>query len=241
MKNELAKQEQAAPALTPMDMLQIAVDKGADIDQLTKLMDLQERWEANNAKKSFVDAMNAFKESPPELTKNKKVSFEKKDKTRTEYKHATLDQVSQVIGKALSKHGIFHRWDTDQIDGGLIRVTCVLTHKNGHSESTALQGSPDASGGKNNIQAVGSTVTYLQRYTLLAATGMAVHDQDDDGNGIIERISDEQAETLTGLAHEVEADLDKFCNFMGVSCIREITTRDFGKAMNALNKKRAAA
>jgi hypothetical protein len=53
----------------------------------------------------------------------------------------------------------------------------------GHSERTPLEASPDASGGKNGIQAVGSTVTYLQRYTLLSATGMAVQDQDDDGRG----------------------------------------------------------
>lgn len=66
----------------------------------------------------------------------------------------------------------------------MIRVTCVLTHSRGHSERVWLQAARDDSGNKNSIQAVGSTVTYLQRYTLLAATGMAVQDQrDDDGAG----------------------------------------------------------
>jgi hypothetical protein len=54
----------------------------------------------------------------------------------------------------------------------------------GHSEEGAvLEGAPDTSGSKNSIQAVGSTVSYLERYTLLAATGLAAKDQDDDGRG----------------------------------------------------------
>ena len=53
----------------------------------------------------------------------------------------------------------------------------------GHSESTTLQSPPDASGGKNSIQAIGSAVTYLSRYTLLAITGLATGENEDDGQG----------------------------------------------------------
>lgn len=176
-----AKDDLPSVEVTPMHMLQLAVQQGANVDQLTKLMDLQERFEATEARKAFVSALNKFKESPPSLTKNKAVDFQTQ-KGRTHYRHATLDNVSSIIGEALSKVGISHRWDTEQLEGGLIRVTCVLTHERGHSERTPLQAKPDESGNKNSIQAVGSTVTYLQRYTLLAATGMAVSDgSDDDG------------------------------------------------------------
>lgn len=170
-----------APAITPMAMLQIAVQQGADLDKLQKLMDLQERWEASEARKAFVSAMSDFKANPPDLIKNKHVSFQTA-KGKTEYDHATLDQVSLAIGTALSKHGLSHRWVTDQADGR-IKVTCMITHSMGHSESVSLHSAADDSGGKNSIQAIGSAVTYLQRYTLLAATGMAVQDQDDDGKG----------------------------------------------------------
>jgi hypothetical protein len=160
-----------------MAMLQIAVQQGADLDKLQKLMDLQERWEASEARKAFVSAMSAFKANPPELFKNKHVKF-----GNTEYDHATLDNVSIAIGEGLSKHGLSHRWETSQVDGK-IKVTCVITHNLGHSEEVSLESTADTSGAKNSIQAIGSTVTYLQRYTLLAATGMAVQDQDDDGKG----------------------------------------------------------
>lgn len=173
----------ALPAVTPMAMLQLAVEKGASVDQLERLMALQERYEANEAKKEFVAAMTRFKEHPKIIEKNATVDFTSA-KGRTHYKHATLANVCDVIGPALSEVGISHRWETEPLDGGAIRVTCILTHARGHSERTPLQAARDDSGNKNHIQAVGSAVTYLQRYTLLAATGMAVADQgDDDGRG----------------------------------------------------------
>lgn len=169
-----------ALAVTPAQMLQTAVEQGADLDKLEKLMGLHERWEANEARKAFVVAMTAFKENPPTITRDRHVSFET-SKGTVDYKHASLDQVSASIGKALSEHGISHDWDIEQLDGGLIKVTCVLTHSMGHTKGVSLQSSPDQTGGKNNIQAIASAVTYLQRYTLLSATGMAAQDQDDDG------------------------------------------------------------
>ena len=66
---------QAAPAVTPMAMLQLAIEKGAGLEQLEKLMALQERWEANEARKAFVAAKAAFKQEPLRITKNKTVSF----------------------------------------------------------------------------------------------------------------------------------------------------------------------
>jgi hypothetical protein len=183
-------------APTPMTMLARAVEQGADLDKLTKLMDLQERWEANEARKAFVAALNAFKADPPTLTKNKHVMFET-SRGVTEYDHATLDQVSSTIGKALSAHGLSHRWEVEQLEGGLIKVTCVLTHDKGHSERVPMQCTADDSGGKNKIQSIGSTVTYLQRYTLLAATGMAVGGADNDGRGAEETgLSAEQLATF---------------------------------------------
>lgn len=166
-------------AITPMRLLEIATQQGADVEKLGKLMELQLAWEANEARKAFVAALNAFKANPPSISKNKDVLHNGVFK----YRHATLDNVSGIIGAGLAAVGISHRWETEQRECGVIKVTCILTHSQGHSERVPLEATPDTSGSKNDIQAVGSTVTYLQRYTLLAATGMAVKDQDDDGAG----------------------------------------------------------
>lgn len=205
--------------VTPSHMLQMAVEQGADLDKLEKLMDLQERWERGEARKAFVASMNRFKENPPKLTKNKTVDYTS-SKGRTTYNHASLDHICDTIGKALSDVGISYAWKTNQQENGLVRVTCILTHEAGHSEETALQAAPDTSGGKNSIQAVGSTVTYLQRYTLLAATGMATEDQDDDGTGAgpepAKTLADDRKKLneIVDLVNETGADEKKLLRFV---------------------------
>ncbi len=224
--------------ITPMHMLQIAVEKGADLEQMRQLMDLQERWEANEARRAAVTALTAFKAAPTEITKNKHVSFPSKG-GQTEYDHATLDNVCKVVGKAMGQHGLSYRWEVEQPDGGAIRVTCVLTHQQGHSERVSLQAGADQSGGKNNIQAVASTVTYLERYTLLAITGLATMDQDDDAaGGDPELISAEQKEKIVVLMREVNADTDKFLAYLGVDWLDKLPASKFDLAIAALEKKR---
>ena len=175
--------------VTPMMMLQTAVAKGTDLAQLQQLMDLQERWEKNEARKAYVSAITQFKQNPPDVFKKKGVSY-----GNTSYKHATLDNASELIGAALSAVGISHRWDVVQQEGGVIKVTCVLTHVQGHSEQVSMQALADTSGSKNSIQAIGSTTSYLQRYTLFAATGIAAKDQDNDGLGAGKREVEPDAE-----------------------------------------------
>lgn len=172
--------QDASHEVTPMALVQMAVAQGADIDKLEKLMALQERWEANQARKAFVAAMADFKANPPQVLKDKLVDFTSQ-KGRTHYMHATLGAMCAAIIKALADHEISHHWDVAQ--NGIIKVTCVLTHAAGHSETVSMHANADQTGNKNDIQAIGSTVTYLQRYTLLAATGLAAMDQDDDARG----------------------------------------------------------
>lgn len=164
--------------MTPMDMLAAAVSQGADMEKLQKLMDLQERWEANNARKAFVAAMSQFKSEPIKILKRKDVNIPGGAK----FSHATLADVVDGCCSALSKYGLSHKWETRQ-EGEQITVTCIVTHRDGHSERVSLTARPDDSGKKNSIQQLASTVTYLERYTLMAATGLAAKDMDDDGRG----------------------------------------------------------
>jgi hypothetical protein len=222
-------------AVTPMDMIRTALEKGIDP---SKLLDLQERWEATEAKKAFVAAMGAFKSNPPELIKNKAVSFGK-----TGYSHATLDHISDVIGKALTEHGITHRWAVDQ-DNQTIGVTCILTHELGHSESTSMSAPSDTSGSKNSIQAIGSTVTYLERYTLLAATGLATKDMDNDAGGPVEFINANQRQTIERILDETDTNFEVFLNGMfngAVKQLQEIPAHEFPRCMEMLNKKKRLA
>lgn len=161
---------------SPAEMIQYVMQKGGTIEQLREFVALQKEMEADQARKAFAEDMARFKAIPLTIKKDKHVRF-----GTTEYDHATIGNVCKVIVAALAEFGFSHRWTSDQRDGKLV-VTCVITHKLGHSQSNTLEAAPDSSGGKNGIQSIGSTNTYLQRYTLLAATGVATEDQpDDDG------------------------------------------------------------
>jgi hypothetical protein len=168
------------PMTTPSDLLRYALDRKVDIVQLRELYELQKIWEADQAKKTFVAQMAAAKADAPIIVKEKSVSYATKGGGTTAYMHATIGNVVGNIVPWLAKHGFSHRWTTRQ-EGGLIYVTCTLTHEAGHSETCELFAAPDESGGKNAIQALVSAKTYLERHTLLALTGLATSDDDDDG------------------------------------------------------------
>lgn len=167
----------------PLVLIEKAVTLGMGADAIAKLWEIQKEIEDRNSRQEFMRAMNLFKQNPPELNKNKHVNYTTKSGHTVDYWHATLDHVCELVIPALAAVGISHRWETSQADKGVITVSCLLTHHLGHTERTTLMGLPDDSGGKNAIQAVGSTVYYLQRYTLLAAVGLATEGDDDARGG----------------------------------------------------------
>lgn len=173
--NEIATVDRQ-DAVTPMAMLQMAVSQNADLDKLTKLMDLQERWEKNEAKKAYVAAVAAFKANPPAVYKDK-------DNLQYSSRYTSIGNLVNTVNASLSQHGLSTRWDINQSAG--ISVTCILTHNLGHSEQCSMTGPPDTSGKKNPLQEIKSTVTYLKVATFEAVTGIASVDgnADDDGNG----------------------------------------------------------
>lgn len=178
-------QPAALVVMSPGQLVSQLMQQGGSVDlsAMERLMGLQERWDANEAKKAYHQAMASFKQNPPTIYKDRHVDFTTQ-KGRTAYDHASIGNVVKQIVAALAEHDLSHSWTTEQREGGQVAVTCTITHKLGHSESVTLQAGRDESGGKNSIQALGSAITYLQRYTLLAITGLAVEDgSDDDGQG----------------------------------------------------------
>jgi hypothetical protein len=165
----------SAPIPATMSMLLKAVDSGADLDRIEKLMALHERFEANEARKAFSAAMAKFRGEPMEILKTKYVNIPDGPK----FHHATLANVVDGVIVAMSKFGLRHQWKTEQ-KANLITVTCIITHELGHSEATTLEGPPDTGGKKSAIQAIASSVSLLERYTLLAAVGLAAKDMDND-------------------------------------------------------------
>jgi hypothetical protein len=224
---------------SPAALMMVAIEKGLDLDKVEKAMALQERWEANEARKAYHDAMAEFKANPPEIEKDRHVKFQT-SKGLTEYRHASLANVTGKINSALSQHGLSAGWKVAQAER-IITVTCTITHRLGHSESTSLSAAPDDSGSKNPIQAVGSAISYLERYTLLALTGLATHDMDDDSAGTgagPEYITEEQVKQINDLIRLTGSKLDAFLKYVKAESVDKILASDHGKAVTALKEKK---
>ena len=155
----------------PTQLLQIAVEQNADIEKLEKLMGLQERWETNESRKAFSDAMASFQAKLSPIVKKRQAHNSN---------YADIDDIAQAVRPILEESGLSYRFEQSQTDTN-ITVKCIVTHKMGHAESTAFTAPADTSGGKNAIQAMASTVTYLRRYTLTGALGITTGNDDNDG------------------------------------------------------------
>lgn len=185
---------------TPMAILRHAILNNASVEVIDRLMGLQERYEKGIARKEFDQAIAAFKVKLPVIEKNKHVGFEAKDKSkpRTDYWHEDLGQIARTIDPILGENGLSYRFRVQSEVDKPVVVTCIVSHRLGHFEETTLTGPKDATGNKNALQSIGSTITYLQRYTLKAALGLSAA-KDDDGQASEdqpETVSEEQAMAL---------------------------------------------
>jgi len=221
---------------SPNAVIIMAMQKGYTPELIEKMMSLQERNDANEARKAYHRAMAAFAENPPDIEKDKKVSYTT-SKGTTAYSHAQLGTSTAKIQSALSPHGLHASWRTIQTDKS-IKVVCRITHELGHFEETDLSAGADDSGSKNSIQAIGSTISYLERYTLFALTGLASKDMDDDGKGADppEYVSPGQLSTIVDMINEKNVDEDPFLSYMKAESAETILAKDYNKAITALKK-----
>jgi hypothetical protein len=248
MENTVVKMQEPALSLEPRGLLEKAIASGAGIELIERLMAMQERWEATQARKAFNAAIAAFKKSPPAILKNVEVGYGK-----TSYKHEDLAELLAAVDPALAEHGLWARFKikTDlaplvdnKPSGTLVTVTCVIGHTDGYSESdSVLAAAPDTSGSKNAVQAIGSTVSYLQRYTLKAALGLAAA-RDDDGRTAANaaksnygKISEEQVDTVnTALFGQTDKLKKRLLELAHVENVNDIATIHFDSVMQFIKK-----
>lgn len=162
---------------SPDNLIALAIEKGLDTNALKELMDLKERYEANEARKMFFQAFTSFQANCPDLRKTKAVSFGEKAPS---FHYAPLSDITRQISKTLKENELSYRWEITDNEKE-IKVTCLISHISGHTERTTMTASADTGPGRNAIQARGSSISYLQRYTLIGALGLSTADSDIDG------------------------------------------------------------
>ena len=222
-----APQSESAAIISMIERM--AGDASIDIARLEKILELRERVETRNAQIAFAAAVANAKAEIKPVVRNATGHNSKK--------YADFSAIAREVDPVLSRHGLSYRFRSKQADK--ITVTCILSQCDGHSEESELSASADVTGNKNAIQAIGSTLTYLQRYSLVLSLGLA-SSEDDDGSatGSGETITDEQANALSDLMESVGANPALFLKYYGIESVNDLPAAKLESAIAKLEAKR---
>ncbi len=216
----------------------IAADPTIDIDRLERMMDMHERVLNREAKSAYAAALSAAQPKLPVIVQRGEISIDKGKTVQSRF--AKWEDINEAIQPVLAEHGFALSFRTERA-GDQVIVTCILSHAGGHSESTTLPLPLDVSGSKNNVQGVGSSISYGKRYTASALLNITSRGEDDDGKAAGDGgyVNEDQADAIQALMEDVGADRARFLKFIEVESIATIPAANFDKVMRALEAKRA--
>ena len=220
----------------------LAKDPAVDVTKLEKLMELQERAVGRDAKAQFVSGIAAAQ------AEMKAVATDS-DNPQTRSRYASYEALDKALRPIYSKHGFALSYDTDDSPKPEhVRVLCEVMHIGGHSKTHHADMPADGKGAKGGdvmtkTHAVGSAMSYGQRYLLKGIFNVRVGEDDDDGNAAtsLPVISPEQCCLLDDLITEVGADKAKFLRYFKVRVLEELPQQAYKDAKTALELKRKAA
>lgn len=236
---------ETAPTVQPEGnaVILAAMGKNYTPEQVEKMLELQMKWEANEARKAHFDAVAAFKAEAPPVKKDK---FNKGSGSW----YTSLGMLLSTYNPYLGKHGLSVSFAPPKQTDTTMTVECRLAHKMGHVESISMTGPIDdapvsKSSGKrsrNPLQDVKSTFTYLRSITCEAILGVAGTEAtlDDDGNAAgdteTDFITSEQAEEITALIKEKNIDVKKWLNDLKIDSIESMRVDWYAPAIRDLKK-----
>ena len=224
-----------------------ASTKGIDVATMGAMVDLHERLMKMQAEQEFNEAMARLQPQMPRISKKGDVKYpvnknQPDGPTKHAFYFARIEDIDDAIRPLLNAEGFSLSGDTIPQPDGRIIVTTTLMHQGGHSKTVQIGPLPlDTSGGKNNVQALGSTYSYGYRYGQRALLNLVYEGEDDDGvRAGMEFISAEQVKEVSDLIIETGSDFNQFCDTLGVRGLAEIQPAAFTVAMNLLRSRKAA-
>lgn len=213
-----------------------ARDPNVDIDKMERLLQMQERVQARNAQASFAAALAELQPKLPIISERGKI-LNKQGGTQSKY--ALWEDINEAIRPLLAEHG-FSLSFKGRSAGAMIVTVGILSHRDGHSETTEIELPRDDSGSKNAVQGIGSSKSYGKRYAAFDLLNITTRGEDDDGvrGGAAPTLSDDQQANVQALMEDVGADRKRFLDYVGVASIADILATDYQKALRALEAKR---
>lgn len=148
-----------------------STNPNVDVGKLEKLIELQERVDDRQAKRDFDDALSQMR---PEIPVIRPI------KEGHNIKYAPWDYIDALITPILVRHGFTLTFEIGH-EGDKITVTAILA-RGGFERTSTIPLPPETSGSKNNVQALGSSISYGKRYTGCSILNLTVQGEDTDGH-----------------------------------------------------------
>jgi hypothetical protein len=210
-------------------------------DRLRFLIAEHEKLVARQARLEYFASKAAMGPEMPIIEKKGAITYESRKTGKLRNTPYELwEDVVEIITPVLSKHGfsLDHKAWTEppEAPDGKIKVTTYLNHVGGHWEETSFSAPPDASGEKNLIQQIKSTISYLKRTNAGLLTNFAARGEDNDGaEGAKEAggatLSDEQIKELEANIKAVKLDRASFLVKYKIKEVSELAANKFQIAM----------
>jgi hypothetical protein len=239
---EIAVQGQPDSLLSAIVLM--AKDPAVDIQKLDRLLAMQERLEARQAEQEFNAATARLAKVMPRVKKNGTVNLIKKDGTDGgSYSFAKWEDMDAILRPLYTAEGFSLSFDAEprQGEGGGLVVTGRLSHDRGHSRTASLPLALDAGAGRNNLQAMGSTLSYGKRYTAEMLLNIVREGTDDDGiAGGKKYLASDQVVELVELCKATKTEEGRFLEMMtsAARSMEEVEAADYTRLKNALMVKR---
>lgn len=171
-------QPMALSTRDPESILRFALEKGATVDVIERLMLVRDKLNAEQSKAAFDMAMKAFQDECPVIYKGKPVLDENKHKL---FDYAPLEDVISVARPFLSKQGFSWQFGEEDSKDGTFRAVCIAKHIGGHQEkATATLGKVKGNRITDAAKVDAATMTMAQRRAFCAVFGIVVAGQDMD-------------------------------------------------------------
>ena len=230
MSNELALKEQTALVSF---IERAATDQNVDIEKLERIIQLKNSEEEKTAKAAYHSAMAQCQSKMPEISENGEIVVNGQVRSR----YAKFEDIVKATKPLLSEYGFSFSSKSQFTDKNVI-VSGIVSHAGGHSEETQTVLPFDNSGSKNNVQAVGSSLSYARRYLFCMLFNITTGGEDDDGNAASnDVITVEQAAKLKERLAATESDVKKFCGYFKCASVDALPATLYAKADAHLTKK----
>jgi len=218
----------------------LATNPDVDPAKISAILDIKERMMDKKAEQEFNAAFVRLRSKLPIIKKGDIVAYENKKTGVMEeaFKFAKWEKVQALIDDIIAEEGFDLTFDS-QVHPNGTAVVAILHHRGGHTRKTSTPPIPiDSGGGKNNVQGVGSSMSYGQRYATKFALNLRFEDDDDGVRGGMVFIDEAKVKQLQALIAETKADEKKYLEAIGVVALENIQGKDFAAALNALLAKK---